>query len=81
MLDKKDLRYIKLMLIAKGTSRSREIANKIKLAKKKHTPVKPVKKKKPYKKPRERYPDGSLIYKTKPDYPVTEQQHEREIQA
>ena len=68
MLDKKDLRYIKLMLIAKGTSRSREIANKIKLAKKKYVPVKEVKKKKPYEKPRERYPNGSLVYKTKPDY-------------
>ena len=68
MLTKKDLRYIKLMLIAEGSSTSRDIANKIKLTKKKYVPVKPVKKKKRYLKPKERYPDGSLVYKTDPDY-------------
>ena len=67
MLTKKDLSYIKLILIAEGSSTSRDIANKIK-TKKKYVPVKPVKKKKRYLKPKERYPDGSLVYKTDPDY-------------
>lgn len=52
-LSDKELAYIKLVLIAEGSSQARKIANKIETAPNKK-PLAKVKKKKTYKKPWER---------------------------